>query len=74
MNINKYTEKAQQALLAAQELASQYSHSQIEPEHLLLALVRQADGVVPQVLPKLGVAPRELERGLVAALERRAKA
>ena len=74
MNIQRFTEKAQEALLQAQELASQYSHSEIEPEHILLALVRQADGVVPQVLSKMGVAPQSLERELVAALERRARA
>ena len=74
MDINKYTEKAQQALLAAQELASQHNHSQIEPEHILLALVRQADGVVPQVLSKMGIAPQAADRALSAALERRPKA
>ena len=58
MNINRFTEKAQQAILQAQEMASQYSHSEIEPEHILLALVRQADGVVPRVLSKMGIAPR----------------
>jgi ATP-dependent Clp protease ATP-binding subunit ClpB len=74
MNINKYTEKAQQALTTAQELAAQYNHAQIEPEHVGLALVRQTDGVVPQVLNKLGVGPQALEKGLVAVLEQRAKA
>jgi len=74
MDINKYTEKAQQALLAAQEQASQHNHSQIEPEHILLALVRQADGVVPQVLSKMGIAPQALDRALSATLERRPKA
>ena len=74
MNINKFTEKAQQALVAAQELAGQYNHSQIEPEHILLALVRQSDGVVPQVLAKLGVNAQGLERRLLGVLERRARA
>ncbi len=74
MNINKYTEKAQQAILQAQELATGYSHSQIDPEHILLALVRQQDGVVPQVLSKMGVPPQRFENGLSAVLERRARA
>ncbi len=74
MNINKFTEKAQQAIVEAQQLASQYSHSQIDPEHILLALVRQADGVVPQVLAKIGAPTGTFERGLQTALERRAKA
>ncbi|HIC93646.1 MAG TPA: hypothetical protein EYP09_05290, partial [Anaerolineae bacterium] len=50
MNLNKFTEKAQEALFEAQNLATEYDHSQIEPEHLLLALVAQADGVVPQIV------------------------
>ena len=74
MNINKYTEKAQQAILQAQELASGYNHSQIDPEHILLALVRQQDGVVPQVLNKMGVPPQRFESGLTAVLGRRARA
>jgi len=39
MNVNKFTQKAQEALMQAQTLAGDYSHSQIEPEHLLLALL-----------------------------------
>ncbi len=74
MNINRYTEKAQQALVQAQELAAQYNHSQIDPEHILLALVRQADGVVPQVLTKIGTPVQSLERNLAGTLERQAKA
>jgi ATP-dependent Clp protease ATP-binding subunit ClpB len=57
MNINKYTEKAQEAVLAAQQLAEQSSHAQIEPEHLLTALVEQRDGVVPEVLRKMSIDP-----------------
>jgi len=55
MNINKLTEKAQAALLAAQDLATTSGHPQIEPEHLLAKLVEQPDGVVPSVLGKLSV-------------------
>jgi ATP-dependent Clp protease ATP-binding subunit ClpB len=54
MDLNQYTHKAQQAILAAQSLAEEQRHSQIEPQHLLLALLRQSDGVVPQVIGKLG--------------------
>ncbi len=57
MNINKYTEKAQEAVLGAQQLAEQASHPQIEPEHLLVALVEQRDGIVPEVLRKMDVGP-----------------
>jgi len=60
MDLNQYTQKAQEAILAAQSLAEEHSHSQIEPEHLLLALLRQSDGVVPQVISKLGGNPASL--------------
>ncbi len=62
MNINKYTEKAQEAVLAAQQLAEQASHAGIEPEHLLVALVEQRDGIVPEVLRKMGADPVQLAR------------
>src|SRR5579859_1762261 len=54
MNLDKFTQKAQEAVLEAQRLAGEYSHSQIEPEHLLLALLRQPEGVAPQVVARLG--------------------
>jgi ATP-dependent Clp protease ATP-binding subunit ClpB len=57
MNINKYTEKAQEALLAAQQLAEQMNHAQVEPEHVLVALIEQRDGIVPEVLRKMSVDP-----------------
>jgi ATP-dependent Clp protease ATP-binding subunit ClpB len=62
MNLNKFTEKAQEAVVGAQQLASQLNHAQIEPEHLLVTLAEQADGVVPSVLRKLGADPAELAR------------
>jgi len=73
MDLNRYTEKAQQALGGAQELAIEYNHSAIEPEHLLLALLTQADGVVPQIVGKLGVAPQVLERALEDELQHQPK-
>ena len=73
MNLNKYTEKAQEALAQAQSLAGEYNHSQIEPAHLLLALLRQADGVVPQIVQKLGAYPRVLQEELEQDLARRPK-
>ena len=50
MNLNKFTQKAQEAVLQAQEMAEGMNHSQIEAIHLLAALVEQSDGVVPQIL------------------------
>jgi ATP-dependent Clp protease ATP-binding subunit ClpB len=60
MNINRYTERAQEAVLAAQQLAERMNHSQIEPEHLLVALVEQHEGIVPEVLRKMSVDPAEV--------------
>jgi ATP-dependent Clp protease ATP-binding subunit ClpB len=50
MNLEKYTQKAQQAALESQRLAQDMGHPAIEPAHLLLALLRQVDGVVPAIL------------------------
>ncbi len=68
MDLNKFTEKAQGAVVAAQELATSHNHSQIEPEHLLLALVGQEGGIAPQVLRKLEVDPALVQQRLEEAL------
>jgi ATP-dependent Clp protease ATP-binding subunit ClpB len=62
MDINKYTEKAQEAVLAAQQIAEKSSHAQIEPEHLLTALAEQREGVVPEVLRKMSADPAQIAR------------
>ena len=74
MNLNKFTHKAQEVLMQAQTLAGDYSHSQIEAEHLLLALMTQEGGVVPQIVQRVGVSPKLLQGELEQALARRAKA
>ena len=68
MNPNTFTEKAQEALVASQELATRLTHPQVEPEHLLAALADQAGGVVPEVLRKLGVDPSAVTRAAHEAL------
>jgi ATP-dependent Clp protease ATP-binding subunit ClpB len=55
MDINRFTEMAQQAISVSQGIAGEHGHQQIESEHLLLALLRQEKGVVPQILSKLNV-------------------
>ena len=57
MNLNKFTEKAQEAVMTAQNLATESTHAEITPEHLLVALVEQQSGIVPSVLTKLGLQP-----------------
>ena len=74
MNLNKFTEKAQEAVIAAPQLASELNHSQVEPEHLLVTLAEQAGGVVPSVLRKLAVDPLEVARAAREQLSKQPKA
>src|SRR5688500_8598271 len=74
MNLNKFTEKAQEAVVAAQALASELHHAQIEPEHLLVTLVEQQGGVGPSVLRKLGADPGDAAKAAREVLARQPKA
>ena len=68
MRYDKLTLKAQEALVESERLASEHAHPQIEPEHLLQALLVQAEGVIPPVLSKLGVGREVLTREIEKAL------
>jgi ATP-dependent Clp protease ATP-binding subunit ClpB len=70
MNPNRLTERARDALIAAQQLAQDRSNSQVEPEHLLFALLDQDDGVAPQIVRSLGKDPSALLTQLDQELER----
>jgi ATP-dependent Clp protease ATP-binding subunit ClpB len=71
MNIQRLTEKAQEAIVAAQREAESQRHAQFDVDQLLYALVTQSEGIVPQVLQRAGIDPRvaaeELRRVLEAA-------
>jgi ATP-dependent Clp protease ATP-binding subunit ClpB len=71
MRFDRFTEKAQEALLAAQQAAAARRHQAPDPEHLLLALIEQSDGLIPPLLARLGVDPRVLRARLEDALQRR---
>jgi ATP-dependent Clp protease ATP-binding subunit ClpB len=73
MDLNQFTTKAQQAVFAAQQVAESYNHTELEPAHLLLALVQQADGVVPQVIGKIGARPQNVAADLQNMLANRPK-
>jgi len=73
MQADKFTLKTQAALQAAQGIAQQRSHQEIDGEHLLLALVQQEDSLVPALLQKLGVAVPKLAQELERELDRRVK-
>ena len=70
MNINRYTEKAQEAILAAQQLAEREGHAEILPEHLLLTLLEQKEGVVPEIVRKMNPDPLGLASAVRAELNR----
>jgi ATP-dependent Clp protease ATP-binding subunit ClpB len=55
MNLNRYTEKAQEAILAAQQLAERSGHPDVVPEHLLHTLITQPEGIATAVLSKMQV-------------------
>src|ERR1700694_5692805 len=70
MKLDKFTEKAQEALQGAAELARESGQQAVEPEHLLLALVREEEGVARTLLERAGVSVQALEPALVSAVER----
>jgi len=66
----KFTIKAQEALQRSQRLADEHGHQQIEPEHLLLSLLMDREGLVISVFKKLDVPPGKIENRLQKELER----
>src|SRR6202453_1532112 len=68
--LDKLTIKAQEALQAAQEMGARSGQQQIEPLHLLWALIAQAEGVVSPLLEKLGVSPTKLSSDVEAQIAR----
>ena len=74
MRLDKFTQKAQEAVLEAQELAQTYNHPSVEPEHLLKILVNQEGGVVPSLLKRIGTDQHMLEQTVDQALASKPKA
>src|SRR3954465_1409175 len=71
MNLNKFTEKAQESIITAQNLATELNNAEVTPEHLLVALVEQSEGIVPSLLRKLAIDPAKSAidaRGLLKSL------
>ncbi|MBQ8237053.1 MAG: ATP-dependent chaperone ClpB [Oscillospiraceae bacterium] len=60
MNFNNYTQKSLEAVQSAQNLARSHNHQELHPVHLLLALLRQEGGLIPQLLRKMEVSPESL--------------
>ncbi|MEN6393741.1 MAG: ATP-dependent chaperone ClpB [Anaerolineaceae bacterium] len=73
MNLDKYTQKSQEAILASQHIAQDYNHQAIEPAHLLLALLRQEDGVAPAIVTKVAGSVKAITEEITQELEKRPK-
>ena len=69
MNMNQFTQKALEALQSAQRLAVEYSNNAVEQEHLLAALAQQQDGLIPQLLTKLGTDPNAFAQSALQKVE-----
>jgi len=73
MRLDQMTVKAQDAISQARTAARSSGHAEIAPEHLLLALIAQPEGIVTPILAKLGADPASITRELETALSRRSK-
>ena len=71
MDLNRLTQKSQEALHDAQTKALRFGHSDVDGEHLLLALLEQPDGLAPRLLRQAGADPDALDKEIDAELERR---
>ncbi len=64
MRFDRFTERAQDAATRAYEILQRYNHNQVDTEHILLALLEQPDGQVPQLLEKMGVDVEAMKKRL----------
>ena len=60
MDFNKLTTNSQQALTACRSLLERYEHTALEPEHILISLIEQADGIVPTIFEEIGVSKKRI--------------
>jgi ATP-dependent Clp protease ATP-binding subunit ClpC len=70
MRFDRFTERAQDAAMRAYEVLQRYGHTQVDTEHLLLALIEQPEGVIPEILGQLGVDLETIGRRLDEELRR----
>ncbi len=73
MDLNKLTQKSQEAVQAAQTKALRYGHVEVDGEHLLVALLEQSDGLVPRLLARMEIPVQPLSQAIEQELERRPK-
>ena len=70
MRFDKFTLKAQEVVQASQQLAEKFGHQQIEPEHLVMAILDQREGVIPPLLGKIGADQNQVMQSFKEALEK----
>jgi len=71
IRFDKFTLKAQEAIQASQKIAERHQHQQIEPEHLLQALIEQPEGIVQPILQKLGASKEAIIQRLQDSLKKK---
>ncbi|MBW1727132.1 MAG: ATP-dependent chaperone ClpB, partial [Deltaproteobacteria bacterium] len=70
MRFDKFTIKSQELIQNAQSMASEHNNQQIEPEHLLLSMLNEPEGIARAMLDKLGVSSDDVSRELVVSIDR----
>ena len=73
MNIQKFTQKSIEAINACEKLAMDYGNQEIEQEHLLMALLRQENGLIPSLISKMNIDVAQFTNAVDAALQARVK-
>jgi ATP-dependent Clp protease ATP-binding subunit ClpB len=73
MDMNRLTQKSQEALQEAQSAAARMEQTEVDGEHLLLALLDQEDGLIPRLLQQAGTEPENLRTAVREELSRRPK-
>jgi ATP-dependent Clp protease ATP-binding subunit ClpC len=71
MNFEQFTEKAKEVIHLAQNILLEYHHNQLDVEHILLALVKQPEGITGQILERCQVSPETIQNELETSLEKR---
>ncbi|MEM5774083.1 MAG: Clp protease N-terminal domain-containing protein, partial [Anaerolineaceae bacterium] len=73
MDLEKYTKKAQEAVLASQKIAGELNHQTIEPAHVLLALLQQTDGIIPALVTRIAGSTQAILNELQTDLQNQPK-
>jgi len=71
MDLNRLTQKSQQALMEAQKIAVDHGHQEVDLEHLLEALVTQENGLIGRLLEKMDIVPQDITEGVERLLAKK---